>query len=306
MRLKIVFTQSRPSVNIDCGLVHGITKRSAAAEKYGNLAAYKLETGEAEYLWDIADDYALNDDEYYEDAQEREERECREEQRKRREAFERYMPYLLSFYKQVFDKEGVPEKDDCKDKCNFNFLGDSVYPIQTGRKRSEEHDFDLENEPMLAVTGGYGKKTLYVHYDGEWQGVDLSDGFTYKIFGHGDSYYLLGANCYTEEFAEVSVHAFCNHGASQVLYYRTSTPHFYYDDADDILKGDAKMGKDNGRRFRHAEGEDRDEPTGLMTCDFYGDDEMFGVKLLKNRGDHFIVRILDSQGNTLSEIRQCY
>ena len=33
------------------------------------------EADEAEYLWDIVDEYALNDDEYYEDRIEREEKE---------------------------------------------------------------------------------------------------------------------------------------------------------------------------------------------------------------------------------------
>jgi bis(5'-nucleosyl)-tetraphosphatase (symmetrical) len=41
------------SVNIDCGLVFSVNKRSDFAKKYGNLAAYNLDTGKAVYLYDI-------------------------------------------------------------------------------------------------------------------------------------------------------------------------------------------------------------------------------------------------------------
>ena len=43
------------SVNIDCGLVFSVTNKPVEGVEYGNLAAYKLETGEIEYLWDIPD-----------------------------------------------------------------------------------------------------------------------------------------------------------------------------------------------------------------------------------------------------------
>jgi len=47
--------------------------------KYGNLAAYHLESGKTTYLWDIVDEYALNDEEYYEDRKKREKKERRKE-----------------------------------------------------------------------------------------------------------------------------------------------------------------------------------------------------------------------------------
>ena len=55
------------SVNVDCGLVFHVTIPEHDVYRYGNLAAYNIETGEAIYLWDIEDEYVTNDEDYYED-----------------------------------------------------------------------------------------------------------------------------------------------------------------------------------------------------------------------------------------------
>ena len=75
------------SINVDCGLVFGVTNQRAAGVEYANLAAYNLETGETEYLWDIPDGYALNGDEYFEDKEKRLKEEWEEKKRKRQKAF---------------------------------------------------------------------------------------------------------------------------------------------------------------------------------------------------------------------------
>ena len=62
------------SINVDCGLVFNVMDYNEPFAKFGNLAAYHIEADEAEYLWDIVDEYAPNDDEYYEDRIEREKR----------------------------------------------------------------------------------------------------------------------------------------------------------------------------------------------------------------------------------------
>ena len=114
-------------------------------------------------------------------------------------------------------------------------------------------------------------------------------------------YYALGVNHYRVEYAEVTVNSF--YPEKQLLSYKTYTPWFYYSDADKLIEGDVKMGKVRRYGWRQ---NDNDEPLGLVTCDFYSDNELFTVKIIKNPGDAFYVRLLDSQKNIISEIRQAY
>jgi len=293
------------SVNVDCGLVYNVTKKEVPGFEYGNLAAYNLETGEAEYLFDIVDEYANNSDEYYDDKKERKERERLERERKRQEAVERAMPYLLSFYKQVYNLDELPAGDDSNHRSEFNFLNDSMrFCIKTGREFSDNYDFDFENEPMFAITGSYKNGKFYFYSREQWIGIDLIEDFQYKIFKHDERYYLWGVNNYNEEFAKVSVYVFDYYRVKQLLYYKTLTPGFYYRDEDRILADDIKI--DNSKQRRYYRNDDDEEPNGLVTCDFYYSNELFTVKILKNIGDHFFVKIFDSQKNVLSEIRQAY
>lgn len=293
------------SVNIDCGLVYNITKRNVVGFEYGNLAAYNLETGEAEYLFDIADEYANNSDEYYEDKKERKERERLEHERKRQEAVEKAMPYLLSFYKQVYNLDAVPAENDSEYRSDFNFLNDSMrFYIKTRREYSDNYDFDFGNETVFAVTGKYGKEKFYLYSGKQWLDVDLVNNSKYKVFKYDDRYYLLGANDYNEKFAEITVYVFDYPRVGQLLYYKTITPGFRSTYSDSLMANDVKM--DKNKRGYYRENDDKEEPNGLMTCDFYDRGELFTVKILKNMGDHFFVRILDSQKNVLSEIRQSY
>ena len=301
------------NIDIDCGLVFNVTQRN----KYGNLAAYNPETGKAEYLFDIADDYADSKDEYLDDKLERKEKERLELQKQKQEAAERAKSYLLEFYKQVFNLDELPAGKDLDCQCNFNFLGDYIYPhIDTGREYKRKiSEFDFENEPMLAIvqwSGGDRRNTLYL-YDVKskrWCGVDLTSDFKYyTIFKFGDRSYLLSVNHYNEEFAEIVIHIFRPYKADDpLLYYKMKTPSYYYGDADRIMANDIKIDKarysysyynDNGD-------DDKMEPNGLVTCDFYDEHELFTVKILRCHGDSIFVRVLDSQKNILAEISKKY
>lgn len=212
------------SINVDCGMVYKIIDRCAEGVEYANLAAYDLENQKAEYLWDIVDEYALNDDEYYEDKKEREEREALEQQKQRERAIKRSMPYLLSFYKQVFDLEQLPSENDYTRCGRFNFLNDWMRTsLRLEHRQAGNYDFDFEKEPLIATA------------------------YSFK-----DRHYLLSVSHYEREFAEVIVRPLCD---------------FY---------------------------------------DPHGDKELFTLKMIKNTGDAFHVRVLDSQHNILGEIRQSY
>ena len=293
------------SVNIDCGLVFKVINYPAAGAEYGNLAAYCLETGEAEYLWDISDGYAADDGEYYEDRQERERREREEKDRKRREAIQRTMPYQLSFYKQALNLDQLPE-DRWGSRAEFNFLNDYFgHNVQTELRDRDDYSFDFDSETVLAFTHGLDKDTLYVYSNDKWYGVALDRDLIYKVFKHNDKIYALGVNNYEREYTEITVTDF--YAAEQILSYKMIAPRFYgsSSDADKILSGDAKLGK-RERGYWHRDEDEKEEPLGLVTCDFYNYRELFTVKILKSTGDICYVRVLDSRKNIVAEIRQRY
>ena len=291
------------SINIDCGLVFNVTKSRAPGAEYGNLAAYSLETGEIEYLWDIPDGYAENGDEYYEDKRERIAEEQRQRERKRQEAVQRTMPYQLSFYKQVFKTDNVPADKNYYNRVSFNFLNDYFgADVRMDHKLSDDYDFDFERDTVLAYTRDSKKETLYVYDNDKWYGIDLADDFVYKVFIYKNRYYALGVNHYNSEFAEVTITDFFNN--SQILIYKAAAPWFTYSEADSLLDGDIKIGK--RKRYYWYKDEDEEEPLGLITCDFYDRNELFTVKMLRNPGDAFLVRVIDSKKNTVTEIRQVY
>ena len=288
------------SINIDCGLVFSVTNQRGAGVEYGNLAAYNLETGETEYLWDIPDGYASNNDEYYEDKQERLEKEQQERKRKRQEAVQRTLPYQLSLYEQIFNLDHIPLDKNSKYRVEFSFLNDYFGPgVKMNYKREDDYDFD--NEPILALYSKREKDTLYIYYKEKWLGFDLIESFIHKVYMYKDRYYVLGVNRYNTECAVVTVYAFDS--KKQILSYKTYTPWFDYSDVDNLLSGDSKIGKSNRRLWYK---DDKEEPLGLVTCDFYCDNELLTVKILKNPCDAFYVRILDCQKNTITEISQTY
>ncbi|MDR0307086.1 MAG: metallophosphoesterase [Chitinispirillales bacterium] len=293
------------NIDIDCGLVFNVNKRN----KYGNLAAYNLETGKAEYLFDIADGYADSEGEYLDDKLEREEKERLELQKQKQEAAERAKPYLLTFYKQVFDLDELPAEKDSIPRCEFNFLGDYIYPcIDTNReRRSKISEFDFENDPMLAMIRYFkdNKHTLYLYCVKSkcWSGVDLDPDLEHHaIFRFDDRFYLLSASHSNPEFAEIAIHIFQTYKAEQLLYYKTKTPSYNCNKADHIMANDIKI--DKVRRYNGDS--DKMELNGLITCDFYDDRELFTVKILKSYSYNLFIRVLDSQKNVLAEIRRAY
>ena len=244
---------------------------------------------------------------------ERKERERLELQRQKEEAAEKGKPYLLTFYKQVFNLDELPAEKAPDYRCDFNFLGDYIYPhIDMDREySSKKFEFDFENEPMLAMINRYGKgniDTLYLYClkDKYWNGVDLPDLEHHKMFKFNNNFYLLSANDYNDELVEVVIHIFSPYPHSNLLlHYKTKTPSYYYDDTDSLMANDIKIGKKR-RYYYRDDDESKTAPNGLVTCDFYDGDELFTVKILRNHGDSVFIRVLDSQKNVLSEICRRY
>jgi hypothetical protein len=289
------------SVNVDAGLVYNVKQ----GHEHGNLAAYCLETGQAEYLWNIEDGYAQSPEEYYEDVKEREERERLEAERIREERRKKNMPLIELFCKQVLWPGSVPDK---LSNVKFNFLDDfykiSFYPCEKARVRAKDarttnvEGKGGEQKPIMALSGHYRNETLYLFLDGKWIGNELaegSDGFNkHIVFKHKDSYYILSVNSYSSQTAFVGVNAF-SENEKILIRWETDTPIFRMSDADTILAGNEKL--DSSGRY-----------LGLMTCGFYDphERELFTAKILKYRGDLYCVRIVDSKGEKVVETWRGY
>jgi len=290
------------SIAIDCGLVFNVMEYGYPFAKFGNLAAYHIEADEAEYLWDIIDEYALNDEEYYEDRIAREQREREESKRKRAEAWESAKtPYIESFYKQVFELDGVPDKIDHEYRAEFNFLDYYISEVSTfndNRKR-DDYDFDFENLPIIAVHDSRKEKkwinTLYAYNQshGKWLDVELRRKFKYQAFSHRGSDFLFGINNYDDTYAEGVLYHLSIYGVREVVKFSTETQFFNWSKKDDILKLKDKYDKDG-------------EPTGILTWDFYHANELCTIKILRYRGDAYYAYVLNGKGEIISEISRAY
>ena len=285
------------SINIDCGLVFNVTGFNESFAKFGNLAAYHIEADEALYLWDIVDEYALNDDEYYECRIEREKNEREESKRRLAEAWETAKdPYIETFYKQILGLDEVSEERDYKYRkvrVDFNFL-DNFIGVSTFNdyRKSHEYDFDFENLPIIAVYGTRDKKMLYA-YDkshGKWTGVELEKClFEYQAFKYNGGDYLFGINDYLGEEAKGVLYHLSGKGVREVVKFNTETSSFDWRKKADILKLTDKFDEDG-------------KPTGIMTWDFYHKDELCTIKNARNVCDVHHAHISNSKGEILSQI----
>jgi hypothetical protein len=73
-----------------------------------------------------------------------------------------------------------------------------------------------------------------------------------------------------------------------------------------ILEGDRKTCLSKRISWAAEDEAEAEEPNGLITRDFTLEDELFTVKIIKNPGDAFYVRIVDGQNDVISEMRQSY
>jgi len=288
------------SVNIDCGLVFNVMKYSYGFSKFGNLAAYHIEKDEALYLWDIVDEYALNDDEYFEDRLARQKAEREESERKYNALWEEMKePYLNSFYKQAFDLDETPDNTDRDYRVSFNFMGNymSNLSIFKGEKK------DSGNLPIVALHEVWGKRDANVLYTYDernklWINVGLKDDFKYQVFRYNDKDYLFGVNDYNRQYAEGMLYHMSVYGAREILRYSTDTPYFDWEKKDKILEVEEKYGLD---RF-----EEKEKLTGIMTWDFYHGSELFQIKIARNHGDAYHARITNRSGEVIAKISQVY
>jgi len=304
------------SINVDCGLVFNVAKYGYSYAKFGNLAAYHLETGEAEYLWEIVDEYALNDDEYYEDRIKREQKE--HEERKIRAAIEEEEwerkadaawakfndPYLQSFFKQILDLDKVPARKDYNYDARFNFLQHHLRGITVFNKgqSDEDHDFDFEKTPLIAVADivkdGKCTQTFYAYNDerssGFWIDVPLEEDWFYQAFRHKGENYLLGVNDYDRQYGEGVVYYLGYFGAVPLVKYGTYTPKFNWHSKEEIFAANEKFNE-------------RGKLTGLMTWDFCNNhDELLTIKAARNYGSCYHVHIVNSKGEVIAEISRAY
>ena len=296
--------QRKNSINIDCGLVFNVAEYDYPYAKFGNLAAYHLETGEAEYLWDIVDEYAKNNDEYYEEKLEREQKERDEAELKANLAWEKYKePYLKSFYKQVFGLEEVPDRKDYKYKASFNFLQHRLWRVSVFNEAKSNDDTDLNAKDELLIAldnmnrGSKEKVVLYKYVKrfNDWISVPLDDDWLYQIFTYEDENYLLGVD--NEDNYELRE-------AKGILYSLND-----YAGASILIKychDRAKAGERIRERILDFEEEldDRGIPTGNIAWDFCCPGiEGFTIKTTrKYKGTHFVVNVLNRAGDVIAEI----
>ena len=290
------------SINVDCGLVFNVMKYSYPFAKFGNLAAYHIETDEALYLWDIIDEYALNDEEYYEDRALREKNEQEESERKYAEAREKAKkPYLETFYKQVLNLDEVPEKD-YKYSVEFNFLDHYLSRVCTFNddRKKDDYNFDFENLPIIAIhetrdDGWIKKLYAYNKSDGKWTvGVELESHINYQAFRYDGLDYLFGINDYEGSEAIGVLYRLNNFDVREVVKFNTETSTFNWRKKKDILKMTDKYDEDG-------------KPTGIMTWDFYHAwCELCTIKIARNMGDSCYANITNSKGDVISEISRSY
>jgi len=108
------------------------------------------------------------------------------------------------------------------------------------------------------------------------------------------------------EINEIIIYALRYNYEEIILQYKVYTTNFYYDDMNKIMDNNIKMDKNERRYFLNEEKSKIDYPTGLVTCDFYDNEELFTVKILKNLGSHILIKVTDSKNNILCEINRSY
>jgi hypothetical protein len=285
------------SINIDCGLAYKVSKLDSTAIKYGNLAAYCLDTGEVEYLWDIPDDYPVIGGEYLDEKLARWEAEKKAKEEADNKARERCQHLRDSFYSLVLKNKELP---GCH-RVSFNFWDDYFCgKISTEFYRLAE--FDESKHLPMAFIRGYpetGCDTLFIFHSArkEWTALQMPLQ-SYKLTTIGKELFLFGMSDYGDINAEVSLDD-ANSGDAVLRY--SFRPAFCLDCAK-AMEGDSKIEEPSSYGCSRP-----NMSNGLATCDFFlNDDSLYTIKVVQSRSNLIHARIVDSQGNMVDEFRRSY
>jgi hypothetical protein len=278
------------SINIDCGVGYRLSKHDSVAIKYGNLAAYNLDTGEVLYLWDIPDDYPSQNGEYIEDIKEREAMEEAAENAKKAKAQEKAdkarakaLHLRTSFFSQF---PGEKPED-----VRFNFWDDYFCHLFNTLKNSFL-DFDLKQDVPMGYN--YRKERLYIHNanSGTWASIHTPLNH-YRLTTIEGKLLLFGITGLSGMEASVSIHE-ASYGRL-IMKYTANLP--VCNDFRTVIDGNEKF-----EVFERREGGVGHFATGLATCDFFLGRSIYSVKIVKYPNDVMIAKIVDSKGNVLDEL----
>jgi hypothetical protein len=279
------------SVNIDCGLGNRLSDHDKIAVKYGNLAAYNMDTGEVEYLYDIPDDYPSLKEEYADERLEREKAELLAKAAKDVEDRKKVEHLRKLFFDNVHDI-----KDD--DRLSFNFYNDN-FCYRLSSKLEKFADFDLSKDIPMAYKRNFGEETLYIYSErimDKWVAIPLPLRY-YRLINLNGSPLLFGMSDLSGQYAEVSIDD-ATYGDS-ILRCKFKTLH--YVKFKEVVEGREKFKAYTGR-----DGKERHKPNGLATCDFFYGANFYSIRVIKNPDDIIIAQITDGNGNILEEfIRSC-
>jgi hypothetical protein len=289
------------SVNIDCGLGNRLSDHDKIAVKYGNLAAYNMDTGEVEFLYDIPDDYPSLKEEYADEKREMLETEEKERKAKDLMLKSKVEPLRKSFFDNITHfKEDDPN-------LAFNFLKDN-FCLQLSMPESKSFkDFDPEKDLPMAYAGNIRKGTLYIHNAQAWRKwaeIPLTLDH-YRLIKLGGRPALFGMSGKFGQNAEVSIDDAFSGG--NVMRYKIRVPH--YTDFRTVIKGNDKFEKieyvqspENKENKENPENKSkRRSPNGLATCDFFFNTALYTMRVIKNPDDIIIAQLMDSSGNIIEE-----
>jgi hypothetical protein len=270
------------SVNIDCGLGNRLSGHSV---KYGNLAAYNLDTGEAEYLYDIPDDYPSLKEEY---ADEEEERLKAERVAKAAKDIENRKK-VEHLRKLFFDSAKAKEDDP---RVRFNFYHDDFCP-QLSSEFKAFADFDQSKDLPMAYVGYNRQGTLHIYNEKfrKWAAIPLTLAH-YRLIELNGSRLLFGMSGMFGESAEVSIDEVAY--SENIMRYKIQA--FPPMDFEEVFEGNEKF-----KSYYDKDGNERYCPNGLATCDFFYDDNLYSIRVIKNPSDIMIAQITDVKGNILEE-----
>ena len=230
-----------------------------------------------------------------------EEREIEDKKRKEHEIEQKAQPYLKSFYKQVFNFDHLPKRQELNNcTCAFSFLNHYLSFENIKVTWCEDYaDFNFEKEPRMALVRNSDtksenpKKTLYVYHDNSksWMPIDLQNQWLYQIFKYEHKTYVLGINNYKESLASIMVYQ-ADHSAQFEL-----SVHYLVDASDWPIYGYDLFFEDQ------LIGSDRETNHGMICLMHHSRDEMLAIKTNKSQYNYHYVTIFNSANEVLAKLK---
>jgi serine/threonine protein phosphatase 1 len=280
------------SINIDCGLGNRLSNHNENAVKYGNLAAYNMDTGEVEYLYDIPDDYPSLKEEYADERLEREEAEEIAKAAKDIEDRKKVEHLRKLFFDHVKDiKEDDPH-------VMFNFYDDN-FCFGFSSEIKAFADFDPSKDIPMACARNSEERVLYIYSErvrAKWVAIPLALRF-YKLIELDGNRLLLGMSGLSGSEAEVSIDDATR--GENVLRYKINA--WMPVDFEKVAEGREKF-----RVYVHSDGKEYLRPNGLATCDFFYGCSLYSMRVIKCPEDIMLAQITDGSGNILEEFIRSY